>query len=58
MAFRVQENAMKGSLEYVTQNIQTRELNRRRIRSIRSIDRNIKVNQFVWDTADRFLDAA
>lgn len=47
----IQENALQGNLDFIVRT--DKGLERRKLRRIGSIDRNIKVNQFIWDAADR-----
>jgi hypothetical protein len=54
---RIQENAIFGGLRYQSVDFQGRVRNNT-VRSIRSIDRSLQVNQAVWDSALEFLGQA
>lgn len=51
---RVQENALNGNLRYITKDIETEELNPRKMRRVRSIDRNVEINRELWNLAESF----
>lgn len=50
---RVQENAMKGGLRYTTKNPKTGELRSRKLCAVKSIDRQVAINRFVWNTIEK-----
>jgi hypothetical protein len=55
---RIQENAIHGGLNYLSQNSVTNTVRRNTVRRINAIDRSVEINQLVWDTATQFLKAA
>lgn len=54
---RVQENALRGGLRYLSRNDKG-QIRNQSVRRINSIDRNIEVNRLVWDVASEIADAA
>lgn len=53
---RVQENVMRGGLQYTTLNVND-EIRQRVSRGVRSIDASVKFNQILWTAAEEMLSA-
>lgn len=50
---RLQENALRGGLNYVMFDTKTHELKTKRLRAIKSIQKRIDINKFIWNTIEQ-----